>query len=516
MSIQNLFLAGSLMEAEIYPNFTFSTQCLLLIFFLLYYAPCHYSFARLLCSFHLFHQIHHLHERDVVYLLSRSCRTSSCGKVPMAGRPWGSLAHEDSLNSARINLSAGSQLAGNSWYFSIKDIINHSPSRKDDIDYAMETQLQLDYCKFLKKLGMRLKVAQKTIATAMVFCHRFYTRQSHAKNDWKIIAAASIFLAGKVEYQFRLLSDVVIVASDVLFKKELRNSRRIYNEDVYDELMKLLPIAEYHLLATISFDINIELPYGPLVAALKKLNIAHGDVLQVAWNFVNDWCCTPLFLIYQPHYVAAASLFFVAQWLNLSLPSSREKPWWLEFEVSPKRLQGIIKLLGGCFEYEKVDIPLTTPSATEFKREMRSSSKSCISTSDHMDRVDVTGERWHDPLLIKSSQNPAANVPYLDQHGSKFQSSNRRSSKDIMDHSVVENASQTKKGCYCDPPDHSIYDDALANIDVERIRETLKRRRCEKASNKDVENEALGEDWIERELERGVEQEYGAKRRNSK
>ncbi|GAB2296707.1 hypothetical protein Dimus_030815 [Dionaea muscipula] len=184
--------------------------------------------------------------------------------------------------------------------------------------------------------------------------------------------------------------------------------------------MKLLPIAEYHLLATISFDINIELPYRPLVAALKKLNIAHGDVLQVAWNFVNDWCCTPLFLIYQPHYVAAASLFFVAQWLNLSLPSSREKPWWLEFEVSPKRLQGIIKLLGGCFEYEKVDIPLTTPSATEFKCEMRSSSKSCISTSDHMDRVDVTGERRHDPLLIKSSQNLAANVPYLDQHGSKF------------------------------------------------------------------------------------------------
>ncbi|GAB2296830.1 hypothetical protein Dimus_030931 [Dionaea muscipula] len=178
---------------------------------------------------------------------------------------------------------------------------------------------------------------------------------------------------------------------------------------------------EYHLLATISFDINIELPYGPLVAALKKLNIAHGDVLQVAWNFVND--CG----------------------LILASPSSREKPWWLEFEVSPKRLQGIIKLLGGCFEYEKVDILLTTPSATEFKREMRSSSKSCISTSDHMDRVDVTGERWHDPLLIKSSQNPAANIPYLDQHGSKFQSSNRRSSKDIMDHSVVENASRTKK-----------------------------------------------------------------------
>lgn len=27
---------------------------------------------------------------------------------------------------------------------------------------------------------------QVTIATAMMLCHRFYMRQSHAKNDWQV------------------------------------------------------------------------------------------------------------------------------------------------------------------------------------------------------------------------------------------------------------------------------------------------------------------------------------------
>ncbi|KAF9613457.1 hypothetical protein IFM89_008304 [Coptis chinensis] len=36
-----------------------------------------------------------------------------------------------------------------------------------------------------KDLGKKLQVPQLTIATAMVLCHRFYLRQSHAKSDWR-------------------------------------------------------------------------------------------------------------------------------------------------------------------------------------------------------------------------------------------------------------------------------------------------------------------------------------------
>ena len=43
------------------------------------------------------------------------------------------------------------------------------------------------------------------------------------------------------------------------------------------------------MLSTVAFDLNIEHPYKPLVAALKRLEIANKELVKVAWNFVNDW-----------------------------------------------------------------------------------------------------------------------------------------------------------------------------------------------------------------------------------
>nr|GEZ35744.1 cyclin-T1-3-like isoform X8 [Tanacetum cinerariifolium] len=78
-----------------------------------------------------------------------------------------------------------------------KEIEERSPSRSDGIDLKKETYLRKSYCTFLQDLGMRLKVPQVTIATAIIFCHRFFIRQSHAKNDKRTIATVCMFLAGK-------------------------------------------------------------------------------------------------------------------------------------------------------------------------------------------------------------------------------------------------------------------------------------------------------------------------------
>lgn len=44
------------------------------------------------------------------------------------------------------------------WYFTRKEIEEHSPSRRDGIDLKKETYLRKSYCTFLQDLGMRLKV----------------------------------------------------------------------------------------------------------------------------------------------------------------------------------------------------------------------------------------------------------------------------------------------------------------------------------------------------------------------
>jgi cyclin T len=47
---------------------------------------------------------------------------------------------------------------GPSWYFSRKEIEEHSPSRRDGIDLKKECSLRKSYCSFLQDLGMKLKV----------------------------------------------------------------------------------------------------------------------------------------------------------------------------------------------------------------------------------------------------------------------------------------------------------------------------------------------------------------------
>jgi hypothetical protein len=122
-------------------------------------------------------------------------------------------------------------------YMSRKEIEENSPSRKDGIDLKKETSLRKSYCTFLKDLGIRLKLwvrcyllltitclsyifimcvefsliekyqyhvvgirlevfiliviayrcrPQITIATAVLFCQRFFLRQSLAKNDHRV------------------------------------------------------------------------------------------------------------------------------------------------------------------------------------------------------------------------------------------------------------------------------------------------------------------------------------------
>ncbi|KAA8544659.1 hypothetical protein F0562_019494 [Nyssa sinensis] len=60
--------------------------------------------------------------------------------------------------SSSCNMDRPQDSGGGRWYFSRKEIEEHSPSRRDGIDLKKETYLRKSYCTFLQDLGMRLKV----------------------------------------------------------------------------------------------------------------------------------------------------------------------------------------------------------------------------------------------------------------------------------------------------------------------------------------------------------------------
>ncbi|XP_002992165.2 cyclin-T1-4 [Selaginella moellendorffii] len=221
------------------------------------------------------------------------------------------------------------------WYFSREEIEKSSPSRKDGIDGKKEAQYRRSYCAYLQELGMKLKMPQIAIATAIVFCHRFFLRQSHARNDRFMVATIGMFLAGKVEETPRPANDVVLVSYALRHKKPI-------TKEVYQRQLRLLLTGENLLLSTLGFDLNVSHPYRPMVLAVRKLAPAfQSSIAQVAWNFINDGLKTTLFLQFKPHHIAAGAIFLGAKFLKLKLPGDGEKAWWREFRVTPRQLEEV-------------------------------------------------------------------------------------------------------------------------------------------------------------------------------
>ncbi|KAI9086954.1 hypothetical protein K1719_031115 [Acacia pycnantha] len=244
---------------------------------------------------------------------------------------------------------------GPGWYVTRKEIEENSPSKRDGIDWKRETHYRKSYCTFLQDLGMRLKVPQVTIATAIIFCHRFFLRHSLARNDRRIIATVCMFLAGKVEETPRPLKDVIIVSYEIINKDPVA-AQTIKQKEVYEQQKELILAGERVVLQTLGFDFNLHHPYKPLVEAIKKFKVAQNALAQVAWNFVNDGLRTCLCLQFQPHHIAAGAIFLAAKFLKVKLPSDGEKVWWQEFDVTPRQLEEVSNQMLELYEQNRVPL----------------------------------------------------------------------------------------------------------------------------------------------------------------
>ncbi|TMX05312.1 hypothetical protein EJD97_024923 [Solanum chilense] len=397
------------------------------------------------------------------------------------------------------------------WYFTTKEIQDHSPSRRDGIDYEKESHLRKLYCVFLQELGIELKVPQVTIATAMMLCHRFYMRQSHAKNHWQIVATVSMFLAGKAEETPSWLSDLVVVAYKLVYKWDPSAPLRIRQKDIYDKEKESVVAGERMLLVTVAFDLNIQHPYKALVAAMKRLEISNNEMVKVAWNFVNDWLRTTLCLQYKPHYVAAGSMFLAAKFLKVKLPAKKGNPWWMQFDVAPKKLEEVIqKMLQLLEQNQKQVTPSTSSKLTESKpvaeKATSSIAESCISSvsvvaqqSRNIELVETSGLSTSvtSKFIEKASCNSINTVKEETEH---WETSECGSANSAVENGVCQPVKNEGGKEIC----HAVsVSDHNGKFNIDRIKERLKRRKLEQSSMKksSMYDEIDSEGWIERELE---------------
>ncbi|XP_009413690.2 cyclin-T1-2 isoform X1 [Musa acuminata AAA Group] len=398
-----------------------------------------------------------------------------------------------------------------SWYFSKEEIEKNSPSRKDGIDLRKESQLRMSYCSFLRDLGIRLGLPQVTIATAIMFCHRFYLHQSHAKNEWQIVATVCMFLASKADETPCGLDRIVVVAYETMHKRDPAAARRVRQKDFFEKQKALILIGERLLLSTLRFDFNIQHPYRPLLNALKKLGITQKEVRQVAWNYVNDWLWTTLCLQYKPHYIAAGSLFLAAKLHNVRLPSEKgDYVWWHEFDINPQQLEVVIQLMKQLLGFNRRTSVIQPSIATN--KDVYSSPDSVLnrpessrSSSIQEPDVDIT---THKP--VDSTDHDLTNISIAEKEKSSTECRTEQRQTRVSENPIAVAEHNETLGRNVDravsKPDHTRV--GFGKIDMDRIKATIKKRKKEIELNKLAANVDSTEDaWIERELEVGMELE---------
>ncbi|XP_057821652.1 cyclin-T1-4 isoform X1 [Cryptomeria japonica] len=299
---------------------------------------------------------------------------SYCNRISFNSNSILSWRHEEKLSDV-VNSNSGNMLTKNDefmtgvgnnsdgfdHYLSREEIERCSPSRRDGIDLQKETYYRYSYCAFLQTLGMRMQLPQTTIASAMVFCHRFFLRHSHATHDRFLIATAALFLAAKSEETPRPLNSLLFVSYEICHKHELENFHHLLPIDWFEQYKQRVLEAEQMVLTTLDFELTIEHPYNPLMSVLNKIGLAQTVLVHVAWNLVSEgdflgcmqiFICTirlrsSLCLQFKPQHIAAGATFLAAKFLNFNLSSNQ--CLYQEFQTTPTILQDVVQQLTELF-----------------------------------------------------------------------------------------------------------------------------------------------------------------------
>lgn len=308
-----------------------------------------------------------------------------------------------------------------------------------------------------------------------------------------------MFVASKVEETPCYLDKITSVAYQLKHRKNsAAAAQRIQVKEVFLRQKELILVGETLLLATIGFDLNIQHPYKPLIAAVKRLGLPN-NVARVAWNFLNDWLRTTLYLQYKPHYIAAGSLYLAAKISNVRLSSDKGPVWWQEFDVLPRQLDESVQHMMDIMGYKRrVAVPdaadKTVPVPTEVKETQQSnSSESCISSLGEGSSPMVDDVLEHKQTLPKQdahldsffSNTKSSSV--CGKSGLKRQYSDSHCCSGVVYHGNVKNAPGKTRLDF--PRCAATQDVSLPNrldmssVDTERTRERLKRRRFETVNN---------------------------------
>jgi transcription initiation factor TFIIIB Brf1 subunit/transcription initiation factor TFIIB len=118
----------------------------------------------------------------------------------------------------------------------------------------------------------------------------------------------ALFLATKVEECMHPVRDIVNVFHYAFcnYQEKPYTVMDYYCEE-YMTLRNEVVTTERYLLKELGFNVHISHPHKLIISYLKLLRLVEkSDLVQRAWNYLNDGLRTVIFLIYPHHVIAVA------------------------------------------------------------------------------------------------------------------------------------------------------------------------------------------------------------------
>ncbi|XP_053669359.1 cyclin-L2 [Anopheles marshallii] len=211
--------------------------------------------------------------------------------------------------------------------------LDQTPSQNDGLDRETETDLRILGCELIQTAGILLKLPQVAMATGQVLFQRFFYSKSFVRHSMEATAMSCICLASKIEEAPRRIRDVINVFHHIKQVRSQKPMMPMILDQHYINLKSQVIKAERRVLKELGFCVHVKHPHKLIVMYLKYLELEkHQNMMQMAWNFMNDSFRTDVFVRYQPETIACACIYLTARKHNIPLPSS--PPWFVIFRVS--------------------------------------------------------------------------------------------------------------------------------------------------------------------------------------
>ena len=202
------------------------------------------------------------------------------------------------------------------------------PSVKDGLTSEEEQNLRNLGCEYIQISGIMLRVPQVAMANAEVLFQRFYCIKSFTINKMEEMAMACIWLASKIEEAPRRIRDVINVFHYMhqKLKDKSCTPTPLPLDHSYIELKARVIKLERRLLKELGFCVHVKHPHKSIVVFLNVLGLdKNRDLVQTAWNYMNDSLRSVLFVSHSPETIACACIYLAARVLQVPLPN---KPHW--------------------------------------------------------------------------------------------------------------------------------------------------------------------------------------------